>query len=92
MQDLFISFHENLRFTVDRFEIEVSRFLGIKMSAQGLTVYRINTHTGKLVHYDGFTSWNFKIKWVRYLVKRAKHICSINLLPEELNERKNFAS
>ena len=45
VQDMFNSFHDNLRFTVDRFENEVPHFLDIKMSAQGLTIYRKNTHT-----------------------------------------------
>ena len=88
VQDMFNSFHENLRFTVDRFENEVPHFLDIKMSAQGLTIYRKNTHTGQYVHYDSFTPWNYKISWIRSLVTRAKRICSVNLLTEEINEIK----
>ena len=48
------SFHENLRFTVDRFENEVPHFLDIEMSEQGLTVYCKNIHTGQYVYYDSF--------------------------------------
>ena len=48
--DLFNSFHENLRFTEDRFKNEVPHFLDIKMSAQGLTIYRKNSRTGQHVH------------------------------------------
>ena len=44
VQDLFNSFHKNIRFTF----YEVSHFLDIKMSAQGLTIYRKNTNTGQL--------------------------------------------
>ena len=51
VQDMFNSFHKNLRFTVDRFENEVPHFLDIEMSAQDLTIYRKNTHTGQYVHY-----------------------------------------
>ena len=36
--------------------------------------------------------WNYKISWIRCLVTRAKHICSVNFLPEEINEIKKFAS
>ena len=55
VQDMFNSFHENLRFTVDRFENEVPHFLDIKMSVQGLAIYCKNTHTGQYIHYDSFT-------------------------------------
>ena len=54
VQDMFNSFHVNLCFTVDRFENEVPHFLDIKMSAQGLTIYRKNTHIEQYVHYDSF--------------------------------------
>ena len=86
VQDMFNSFHENLRFTVDRFENEVPHFLDIKMSAQGLKIYRRNTHTGQYVCYDSFTRWHCNISWIRSLVTRTKCICSVNLLPEEINE------
>ena len=86
VQNLFNSFHKNLRFTVDRFENEVPHLLDIKMSAQGLTIYRKNAHTGQYFHYDSFTPWNYKISWIRSLVTRAKRICSVNMLPEEINE------
>ena len=87
-----IIFHKNLRFAVDRFENEVQHFLDIKMSAQDLTIYHKSTHTGQYVHYDSFTRQNYKISWVRILVTRAKRICSVNILPEEINEIKKFAS
>ena len=52
--DLFNSFHEILRFIVDRLENEMSDFLNIKMSSQCLAVYRKTTHTGQYVHYVNF--------------------------------------
>ena len=89
---MFNSFHENLSFTVDRFENELPHFLDIKMSAQGLTVYRKNTHTGQYVYYDSCTPWNYKISWIRSFVTRAKRVCSVNLLTEKINEIKKFVS
>ena len=86
VKNLFNSFHKNLRFTVDLFDNEVPHLLDIKMSAQGLTIYRKNTHTGQYVHYDSFTPWNYKISLIRSLVTRAKRICSVNMPPEEINE------
>ena len=62
------------------------------MSAQGLIIYRKNTHTGQYVHYDSFTPLNYEMSWIRSLVRRAKRICSVNLLPEEINEVKKLAS
>ena len=88
VQDLFNSFHENLRFTVDRFEQELPHFLDIKMSAQSLTIYCKNTYVGQYVHNDSFTPWNNKISWIRSLVTIAKRICNVNLLTEEINETK----
>ena len=78
---MFNSFDKNLRFTVDRFQNEVPHFLDIKMSAQGLTISRKNSHTGQYDYYDSFTPWDYKISWIRSLVRRAKRICSVNLLP-----------
>ena len=92
VQNLINSFHKNLRVTVDRFENEMPHFLDIKMSAQGLTIYRKNTHTGQYVHYDSFTPWNYEMGWICSLVRRAKRICSVNLQPEEINEVKKLAS
>ena len=91
VQNLVNSFHKNLRFTVDRLENKVRHFLDIKMSAQGWIIYRKNTHTGQYVHYDSFTSWNYKISCICSLVTRDKRICSVNLLPEEISEIKKLA-
>ena len=55
VQDMFSSFPKKLPFTVDRLENEVPHFLDIKMSAQGLTIYCKNSHTGQYAHYDSFT-------------------------------------
>ena len=76
--DLFNSFHEILRFTVDRLENEMSDFLNIKMSSQCLVVYRKTTHTGQYVHYLKFVPWNYKISCIRSLTTGTKRICSVN--------------
>ena len=89
--NLFNSFHESLRFTHDRLENEMPDFLNIKMLPQGLTIYRKTTHTGQYLHYDNFAPWNSKISWILSLATRAKRVCSVNLLPEEINEIKKFA-
>ena len=58
------------------------------MLAPGLTIYRKITHTKQYEYYDSFTPWNYKISWIRSLVTRAKRICSVNLIPEKINEIK----
>ena len=57
-----------------------------------MTIYCKNTHTGQYVHHDSFTRWNYKVNWIHSLVTRAKRICSVNLMPEEINEIKKLAS
>ena len=52
----------------------------------------INTDTGQYVRSDSFNPRNYKISWIRSLVTRTKRICTVNLLPEEINEIKKFAS
>ena len=76
--DSFNSFHEILRFAVDRFENEMLDFLNIKMSSQCLTVYRKTTQTGQYVHYDSFVPWHYNISWIRSLATGTKRICSVN--------------
>ena len=85
---MFNSFYKYIGFTVDRFENEVPHFL----ISKGFTIHHKNTHTGQYVHYGSFTSWNYKISWIRSLITKAKRICSVNLLPEEINEIKKFTS
>ena len=55
------------------------------MSAQGLIIYLKNAHTKQYVHCG-------TISCIRSLAIRAKRVCSVNLLPEEINEIKKFAS
>ena len=59
VQDMFSSFPKKLPFTVDRLENEVPHFLDIKMSAQGLTIYCKNSHTGQYAHYDSLDPQSF---------------------------------
>ena len=46
----------------------------------------------KNIPQELFTPWNYKMSWIRSLATRAKPICSVNLLPQEINETKKFAS
>ena len=80
VQDLFNTFHKNLRFTVDRFRNKEPHFLDIKVSAQDLAIYRKNTYTKQYVHYGSFNPRNYKISWIRSLVTTAKRIYNANLL------------
>ena len=91
IHNLFNKSDKNLRFIVDRFENDVPHFLDIKMSILGLTVYRKNTHTSQYINFERYTPWNYKISWTGSLIARAKHLCSADLLPAEIQNIKKFA-
>ena len=88
----FNSFHENLEFTVDRFDDCVPHFLDLEIHPDGLAIYRKETHTAQFMHYDSFVKWNHKVSWIRSLTTRAIKLCSPNKLKEELANIKRFAS
>ena len=88
----FNSFHENLEFTVDRFDDCVPHFLDLEIHPDGLAIYRKGTHTAQFMHYDSFVKWNHKVSRIRSLTTRAIKLCSPNKLKEELANIKRFAS
>ena len=71
------SFHPNIQFTHEEFvDHNGVHFLDIKITPNGITVFRKNTHTGQYIHFTSFTPWSHKIAWIRSLVTRAHKICS----------------
>lgn len=61
----FYSFHKNIQFTVDTFDIDI---------------YHKTTFTGQYLNYNSFVPWHYKVSWIRSLVHRAKIICSTPIL------------
>ena len=84
--------YKNLEFTVDRFENERPHYLDLEICANGLTIFRKNTHIGQYVNMDCFTLWKGKTAWIRSLSDRAKKIFSKENVPKELQSIKKFAS
>ena len=88
----FEKFDQNLKFTVDKFENEVPRFLDIEIAPDGLSIYSKPTQTGQYIHYSSNTPWRFKTSWISALVHRAKQICSPNKLPKQLDQIRNYVA
>ena len=88
----FNAYHNNLEFTVDKFEDCVPHFLDLEIHPDGISIYRKETHTAQFVHFESFTKWNHKVAWIRSLCSRAKKLCTPNKLKAELDNIKRFAS
>ena len=65
------SFDKNLKFTIDLFENEVPHFPDLKMSPDGISIYRKDTNTGLYVNYTTFVPWTHRTAWIRSLVTHA---------------------
>ena len=73
----FNSFHNNLRFTVDKFENENVHFLDLKIMNNGdINIYVNDTNSGLYINYNSYEPWHTKTAWVRALYDRAHKICS----------------
>ena len=92
IQKAFNKFDKNIKFTVDRFENEVPHFLDIEITPDGLNIFRKDTNTGQYINFESFAPWRYRISWIRSLVTRANRLCSDNVLPNELNKIRKYAS
>ena len=84
-------FEKDLKFTIDLFENEVTHFLDLEISPDGISIYRKDTNTGLYVNYTSFVPWTHLTAWISSLVTRALKICSIKKLSLGLNLIKKFA-
>ena len=77
----FNSFHNNLQFTVDKFENEDVYFLNLKIMSNGeINIYVKDTNSGLYINYNSYEPWHTKTAWIRALYDRAHKICSNNNL------------
>ena len=75
--NIFNSFDENLKFTVDRFEDGLFHFLDISISRNKETdVYVKPTNTGQYCNFKSFAPWHYKISWAYALYSRCMKLCS----------------
>ena len=73
----FNSFHNNLRFTVDKFENKNVHFFDLKIMNNGdINIYVKDTNSGLYINYNNYEPWHTKTAWVRALYGRAHKICS----------------
>ena len=73
----FKQFHNNLRFTVDKFENEDVHFLDLKiMNNSDINVYVKDTNSGLYINYNSYEPWHTKTAWVRALDDRTHNIYS----------------
>ena len=82
----FNSFHNNLQFTVDRFENEDVHFLDLKIMNNGdINIYVKDTSSGLYINYNSNEPWHTKTAWIRALYDRAHKICSnVSLFQKEV--------
>ena len=81
VQNMFNSYHSNLKFTVDLFEDNTIHFLDLLILDDcSIDIFRKDTFTGNYIDFNSFIPWNYKISWVRSLIHRAREICSTNIL------------
>ena len=71
------SFHNNLRFTVDKFENEDVHFLDLKIMNNGdINIYVKDANSGLYINYNSYEPWHTKTAWIRAPYDRAHKICS----------------
>lgn len=73
------------------FQNEVSHFVDIESSPDGMTISQKDSNTGLYVNFTSFVSGTYRTSWIRSLVTHASHICSTDELLSEINAIKIFA-
>ena len=74
--DCLNSQHTNIKFTMEKESNKMLAFLDVYVNNKDpcnllMSVYRKNTFTGLLTNFDSFTSYSYKIGFIRTLVDRA---------------------
>ena len=91
--DKFNSFDKNLKFTFDDFPDGHVHFLDLKITKDGIDIFRKNTHTGQYTNSPSFEPFSRKISWINSLFFRASKICSnATLFNNQINKIKRFMS
>ena len=79
--EAFNSFHNNLQFTVGKFENEDLHFLDLKiMNNPDINIYVKDTNSGLYINYNSYEPWHTKTVGIRALYDRAHKIYSNNNL------------
>ena len=63
------SFHNNLRFTVDKFENEDVHFLDLKIMNNGdINIYVKDANSVLYINYNSYEPWHTKTAWIRHFM------------------------
>ena len=76
IQNLLINLDPNLHFTVDLFLNEVTHFVDLELSSDGISIFRKRTNTGLYTHFSSNVPWTRRTAWIKSLTLRASRICS----------------
>ena len=91
--DKFNSFDQNLKFTFDDFPDGNVHFLDLKITEDGIDIFRKNTHTGQYTNFSSFEPFSRKVFWINSLFFRASRICSnTTLFNNQIMKIKRFMS
>nr|CAK6928591.1 unnamed protein product [Fasciola hepatica] len=85
--------HPNIRFTMEAEREHTLHFLDIKMTRKNdgtiaRSVYREETWTGQCLQFDSFVSVEYERGLVRTLFHTARHICTEDMIDNELRQLK----
>ena len=93
MLDKFNSFDKNLKFIFDDFPDGHVHFLDLKITKDGIDIFRKNTHTGQDTNFSSFEPFSRKVSWINSFFCRASKICSnTTLFNNQINKIKRFMS
>ena len=65
--DKFNSFDQNLKFTFDDFSDGNVHFLDLKITEDGIDIFRKNTNTGQYTNFSSFETFSRKVSWINSL-------------------------
>ncbi|CAM0512451.1 unnamed protein product [Fasciola hepatica] len=85
--------HPNIRFTTEAEREDTLHFLDNKMTRKNdgtidRSVYRKETWTGQCLQFDSFVSVEYERGLVRTLFQTARHICTEDMIDNELRQLK----
>ena len=66
--------------------------LDLKITEDGIDIFRKNTHTGQYTNFSSFEPFSHKVSWINSLFFRASKICSNASLFNQIMKIKRFIS
>ena len=69
-------FHDNLKFTIDKFIDSNIHFLYIQIDRNETDLFYKTTHTGQYIDFTSQTPWKLKTEWVKALYHSGNKISS----------------